>query len=100
MLRISTSANIIWDRYPIQRFEHVEPIDPGELLRGSYVTLRIVDSHGLARRVRFLAAEQDALAIERAMWRDSVALEARVAPDGSIRPVAVITADGVRYETR
>ena len=95
-----------WSAYPLVTFEKVRAYDPVEPLRGAYVDLYIGDQNVRqpgARRVsivRFLAAEADAKAIEGVLRGGTVTLEARRAPDGRLRPVAVITADGRRFEAR
>ncbi len=97
-----------WNTYPLVTFENVRAYDPVEPLRGAYVDLFIgvgdqnVRQPG-ARRVsvvRFLAAEADAKTIEGVLRGGTVTLEARRAPDGRLRAVAVITADGRRFEAR
>ncbi|MCY4107655.1 MAG: hypothetical protein OXG11_01340 [Chloroflexi bacterium] len=90
-----------WSAYPIQEFE-ATPVDPIEPLRGAYVDLLIddpsePDGH---TTVRFLAPEDDARQIEAALRDGPVKVEVRRAPDGRMRAVAVVTADGRRFETR
>lgn len=104
-------ANARWDQYPIVELV-AEAYDPSELLRGAYVDLRVQMPRGEqpatpeTKRVRFLAAEDDAKAIEgvlrgeRGQRGQKVTLEARLAPDGRLRPLAVITPDDRRFPTR
>ena len=90
------------ERYPIVTVDAVA-VDPSELLRGSYVDLRVelpTQSGGTERQVvRFFAAEEDARTIEGALRRQKVKLEARLEPDNRLRPLAVITPDGRRFGT-
>lgn len=90
-----------WSTYPIQEFE-ATPVDPIEPLRGAYVDLLINDPSKLDDRttVRFLAPEDDARQIEAALRDGPVKVEVRRAPDGRMRAVTVVTADGRRFDTR
>ncbi len=90
-----------WSGYPIQQFD-ATPVDPAEPLRGPYVDLSINDPSQPDRRttVRFLAPQDDARQIEAALRAGPVKVEVRRAPDGRMRAVAVVTADGRRFETR
>ena len=90
-----------WSTYPIQEFE-ATPVDPIEPLRGAYVDLLIDDPSKPDGRttVRFLAPEDEARQIEAALRDGPVKVEVRRAPDGRMRAVAVVTADGRRFDTR
>ena len=93
------------ERYPIVTVDAVA-VDPAELLRGSYVDLAVdlptQSQSGETERqvVRFFAAEDDARTIEGALRRQKVKLEARLDPDNRLHPLAVITPDGRRFDTR
>ena len=90
-------------RYRIVTVDAVA-VDPAELLRGSYVDLAVelpTQSGDTERQVvRFFAAEEDARTIEGALRQQNVKLEARLEPDNRLRPLAVITPDGRRFDTR
>ena len=89
-----------WNDYP--KIELIaSPVDPTELLRGAYVDLWVDDPEtNQGTVVRFLAPEDEAREIELAVRSGAVIVEVRRAPDGKMRAVAVVTADGRRFETR
>ena len=91
------------ERYPIVTVDAVA-VDPAELLRGSYVDLAVelpTQTGDTERQVvRFFAAEEDARTIEGALRRQEVKLEARLSPNNELHPLAVITPDGRRFDTR
>lgn len=103
MVALGFIADARWEVYPIVTLD-AEAVDPSELLRGSYVDLAVelpAESGGTDREVvRFFAAEEDARTIEGALRRQKVKLEARLSPDNALRPLAVITPDGQRFDTR
>ncbi len=101
LVAIGQASESEWSGYPIQEFE-AKPVDPTEPLRGAYVDLWINDPSQSERRttVRFLASQDDARQIEASLREGPVKVEVRRAPDGRMRAVAVVTADGRRFETR
>ena len=102
LIGLGAVADDEWKRYPIVVIE-VAAFDPSELLRGSYVDLRLTGPTrppGSPRSVRFLAAEDDAKIIEGALRGQTVILHARRAPDGRLRPLAIVTPDGRRFVSR
>jgi hypothetical protein len=102
LIGLGAVADDEWKRYPIVVIQ-VAAYDPSELLRGAYVDLRLTGPTRPPRSpnsVRFLAAEDDARTIEGALRGQSVILQARRAPDGRLRPVAIITPDGRRFVSR
>jgi hypothetical protein len=102
LIGLGAGADAEWNRYPIVEIE-VAAYDPSELLRGSYVELRLTgptSPPGSPSSVRFLAAEEDAKIIEGALRGQSVILQARRAPDGRLRPLAIITPDGRSFVSR
>ena len=98
---IGQASQSEWSGYPIEEFD-ATPVDPTEPLRGAYVDLYINDPSLPDRRttVRFLAPQDEARQIEAALREGPVKVEVRRAPDGRMRAVAVVTADGRRFETR
>ena len=99
LIGVGAVADDEWKRYPIVLIR-VAAYDPSELLRGSYVDLRLTGPTrppGSPSSVRFLAAEDDAKIIEGALRGQTVILHARRAPDGRLRPLAIVTLDGRRF---
>jgi hypothetical protein len=106
LVTLGSIADVRWEQHPIVTLE-ARAVDPSELLRGSYVDLEVTmppGSESQRKRVRFLAAEDDARMIEgvlRGRQRgQQVQLEARLSPSEELRPIAVITPDGRRFPTR
>ncbi len=103
MAALGYIADARWEQYPIVTLDAVA-VDPSEPLRGSYVALAVelpAQSGGTELvEVRFFAAEEDARTIEGALRRQKVKLEARLDPDNRLHPLAVITPDGRRFDTR
>ena len=103
MVALAYLTEARWEDHPIVTLDAVA-VDPAELLRGSYVDLAVelpTRSGDTERQVvRFFAAEEDARTIEGALSRQEVKLEARLAPSNELRPLAVITPDGRRFDTR
>ena len=103
MVALAYLTEARWEDYPIVTLDAVA-VDPAELLRGSYVDLAVelpTQSGDTGRQVvRFFAAEEDARTIEGALSRQEVKLEARLSPNNELRPLAVITPDGRRFDTR
>ncbi len=103
MVALAYLTEARWEDYPIVTLDAVA-VDPAELLRGSYVDLAVelpTESGETERQVvRFFAAEEDARTIEGALRRQEVKLEARLSPNNELRPLAVITPDGRRFDTR
>ena len=103
MVALAYLTEARWEDYPIVTLDAVA-VDPAELLRGAYVDLAVelpTQSGDTERQVvRFFAAEEDARTIEGALSRQEVKLEARLAPNNELRPLAVITPDGRRFDTR
>ena len=102
LIGLGAVADDEWRFYPIVVIE-VAAFDPSELLRGSYVDLRLTGPArppGGPSSVRFLAAEDDAKIIEGALRGQTVTLHARRAPDGRLRPLAIVTPDGRRFVSR
>ena len=103
MVALAYLTEARWEDYPIVTLDAVA-VDPAELLRGAYVDLAVelpTQSGDTERQVvRFFAAEEDARTIEGALSRQEVKLEARLSPNNELRPLAVITPDGRRFDTR
>ena len=103
MVALAYLTEARWEDYPIVTLDAVA-VDPAELLRGAYVDLAVelpTQSGDTERQVvRFFAAEEDARTIEGALSRQEVKLEARLSPSNELRPLAVITPDGRRFDTR